>query len=330
LVVFAGALAVGGPPPALGDEVHLVNGDRLTGEIVTMEDGVLTLKTDYGGEIKIDWSKIQSLSSDTPLLVQMPGEPATFVKDFFYGGRVMVTTRKLDAQGPIPLADVQAINVRPISLRGTITLGGNNTQGNSDTKAINGAARFTIQAYRQRLFAEGKYNYGQAGSTVTARNSMGSFKYDYFMTTKIFLNASVLLEQDTLQTLDLRVTLGAGVGYQLLQTNRTTLSAVVGLAYVNTHFTTEPRIQTPSNRWSIRWEHIIAPERVTLFHKQDGFYDLSSGNALRINADQGVRISLYKNLFFNLEYDLRLNTQPAPGRKQVDQAFIFGVGYELR
>jgi hypothetical protein len=105
---------------------------------------------------------------------------------------------------------------------------------------------------------------------------------------------------------------------------------VVGLAYVNTHFTTEPRIQTPSNRWSIRWEHIIAPEGVTLFHKQDGFYDLSAGNALRINADQGVRISLYKNLFFNLEYDLRLNTQPAPGRKQVDQAFIFGVGYELR
>jgi hypothetical protein len=32
----------------------------------------------------------------------------------------------------------------------------------------------------------------------------------------------------------------------------------------------------------------------------------------------------------NVEYDLRLNTQPAPGRQQVDQAYIFGVGYEIR
>ncbi len=31
----------------------------------------------------------------------------------------------------------------------------------------------------------------------------------------------------------------------------------------------------------------------------------------------------------NLEYDLRFNTEPAPGRKELDQAFIFGVAYEI-
>jgi hypothetical protein len=50
---------------------------------------------------------------------------------------------------------------------------------------------------------------------------------------------------------------------------------------------------------------------------------------MRIIADQGVRVTLYKNLFFSLEYDLRLNTQPAPGRQKIDEAYIFGVGYEF-
>ena len=37
--------------PAAADEVYLQNGDRLTGTIVKMEDNLLTIQTDYGGEI---------------------------------------------------------------------------------------------------------------------------------------------------------------------------------------------------------------------------------------------------------------------------------------
>jgi hypothetical protein len=36
------------PASAGADEINLRNGDRLTGEVVKMEDNILTLKTDYG------------------------------------------------------------------------------------------------------------------------------------------------------------------------------------------------------------------------------------------------------------------------------------------
>ena len=39
---------------ALADEVFLKNGDRLTGDIVKMDDETLTLKTGYGGNVKIE------------------------------------------------------------------------------------------------------------------------------------------------------------------------------------------------------------------------------------------------------------------------------------
>lgn len=51
---------------------------------------------------------------------------------------------------------------------------------------------------------------------------------------------------------------------------------------------------------------------------------------MRINADTGLRVFVYKDFYFNLEYDIRLNTQPAPGRQKFDTALIFGIGYQLQ
>ena len=45
--------------------------------------------------------------------------------------------------------------------------------------------------------------------------------------------------------------------------------------------------------------------------------------------DQGLRIPLMKTLYVSLEYDYRVNTQPAPGRTEIDDAYIFGVGFEF-
>lgn len=316
--------------PAWADEVYLLNGDRLSGTIVKMEDSILTLQTDYGGEIKVDWTKVERLISAAPLKILVPGESRDVLRSFFYGRHALHEVRDLGPTGPVPLTDITAINLEPIRMTGTVTIGGNSTSGNSSTKAFNGATRLTLHAYRQRLLIEGKYNYGQAGDQVTARNSLASLKHDYFVSKQVFIESFGMLEKDTLQNLQLRSTIGSGLGYQFYETARTTLSLSVGLAHVSEHFTNSPNNQTPSGRWSLRWEHALWPDRVKIFHRHEGFYDINAGNAFRLNADQGIRITVYKNLFFNVEYDLRLNTQPAPGRKKTDEAVIFGVGYEFR
>lgn len=315
---------------AWADEVYLQNGDRLTGTIVKMEERVLTLQTDYGGELKLDWGKVERLSSASPLKLLVPGASRDVLRDFLYGAQDLQEARELGPDGPVALTDVTAINLEPLRVTGTITVGGNSTSGNSSAKAFNSAARLTIQAYRQRLLLEGKYNYGQAGDQVTARNSLASLKHNYFVSKQVFIETFGMLEKDTLQNLQLRSTIGSGLGYQFYETARTILALSVGLAHVNEHFTNSPNTQTPSARWSLRWEHGLWPDRVKIFHRHEAFYDINGGNAFRVNADQGVRITLYKNLFFNVEYDLRLNTQPAPGRKRTDEAVIFGVGYEFR
>jgi putative salt-induced outer membrane protein YdiY len=315
---------------ARADEVLLTNGDRLTGTIVKMEDGILTLQTTYGGEIKIAWGEVQSLNTIKPITLKVPGKSNGLVSDFLIGGYDFLEVNALSPDNPVPLAHVKGINIGFIQYRGNFTLGGNDTSGNTNTTAVNGAARLTLRMDRHRLYLEAKYNYGEADEQVVARNSMAQAKYDYFITKKVFLDVFGLWEKDTFQNLQFRNTLGAGIGYQFFDTDRTTLSVSTGLGYVNEHFTTVPQTQTASSRWGVRFEHKLLPDRLTVFHRQDGFYDLGHGNGMRINADTGLRVFVYKAFYFNLEYDIRLNTQPAPGRQKLDEAFIFGIGYELK
>ncbi|HRB82187.1 MAG TPA: hypothetical protein PK614_07985, partial [Nitrospira sp.] len=90
--------------PSWADEVHLQNGDRLTGTILKMEERVLTLQTDYGGEVKIDWGKVESLKSDGTLKILVPGESHDALRDFLYGAQALRETRELGPESPVPLA----------------------------------------------------------------------------------------------------------------------------------------------------------------------------------------------------------------------------------
>lgn len=312
---------------AWADEVLTHNGDRLSGEIVKMEDGILTLDTEYG-EMKIDWGKVVHVTSSKPMKVRVLGEQKGLISDFFFGGHEFRHVTELRQEGPIPISEVKGINVEHIRHDGTITLGGNHTTGNTNTKAVNAVSRVTVQAHRQRLYLEGKYNYGEADGAVTARNWLFQLKYDYFLTEKFFLNTSNMLEHDRFQNLQLRTTLGAGVGYQFLNTGEISFSSTTGLAYVDEDYTSVPRTETPSFHLAYRFEATLW-SRLKIFQRFDGYYDLRYGNSLRIIMDQGLRVPVYQTLYVSLEYDYRYNTTPAPGRKEMDDAYIFGVGFEF-
>ncbi len=311
--------------PAGADEVRLRNGDRLTGKVVKMDGGILKVTTDYGGEIKIDWSQVESLKTDQPMVIQLPEKEGPVLEE----EERRITVTEVGTPGAMRLSEVEAINPPPtFRYKGTVNIGGNSTRGNTQTEAVNASTRWMVRYHRHRLNLEAKYNYGEADGEVTAQNSLANVRYDYFLSRKVFLKGRTLLEKDSFQNLQLRTTYGSGVGYQFVDTARLTLAAEVGAGYVNEDFRAGPTTRTATAQWGIQVEFQALSERVRVFHKHEGFRDFGGRRAVRILADQGIRISLNKHLYVNLEYDFRLNTEPATGRKTTDEAFIFGVGFE--
>ena len=46
------------------DEIWLKNGDHLTGQVIRMENNLLTLKTSYAGELSVKWEEVAKIRTD--------------------------------------------------------------------------------------------------------------------------------------------------------------------------------------------------------------------------------------------------------------------------
>jgi putative salt-induced outer membrane protein YdiY len=323
ILLILGALLLIDTSTAVAGEVTLHNGDRLTGDIVKMEDKTLTVKTPYAGEVMVDWNQIQSVKSDVPLAIR----PRTG-REASVPAPLLAT--ELTADGPIPLSEIHTINVDPLRYTGHVTVGGTRTSGNTNTASLAAASLFSMRTDRHRLNLEARYNYGEANNHPTARNTTESAGYNFFFDEKLYATAQTLLEKDTFQNLNLRLTVGSGLGYQFFDRKAVKLGAELGLAHVNQHFTTVPSTETMSLRWSLRWDQDVLADRLKLYHLQEVYRDFDVQHATRVRADQGLKLMLYQNLFVNFEYYVRYNSRPAPDRKTMDETFVVGLGYDFK
>ena len=73
-----------------------------------------------------------------------------------------------------------------------------------------------------------------------------SFKYDYFLTRRLFTYASNLSETDQFQDLTLRDTASFGLGYDILARRYQMLSVAAGPAAVYQDYTDTASTVTPS------------------------------------------------------------------------------------
>lgn len=320
--------------PVLADEVHLANSDRLTGEIVRMEKGSLLLKTAYAGEVKLNWQEVVCITSEKELTFHLKnGEIWIGRADCPASGRIQIVGERIGESAELPLREIQAINPSPpppaVTYRGNITGGGTVAKGNTDEAAASSSAFFEARSKRHRFTLGGRYNYGETDGEITARNALGRIKYDFFVREKLYSYAQARFEGDDFQDLNLRSTMGLGLGYQILDTKRTSLFAEAGVSYFNEDFDKAKDKSYASARESAGFELDILPGRVKFFHLHEFYYSLKESKSYFISSEQGFRFPLFRNFFANIQMDFSYNSKPAPGKEKADIRYIGSLGYEF-
>jgi len=319
--------------PARADEIHLVNGDRLTGEIIRMEKGFLDIKTAYAEKVRVIWEQVVCVASDRDLkLVMENGEVFIGRALCPEGGKIQITSPEIGQTADLPLADLKAINPSPpppaISYNASLTGGGNATSGNTDTTTAYFSGAFQARSRRHRFTMGGKYNYGETDDEITARNALGTVKYDFFLTDRLYTYAHTLFERDDFQDLNLRSTLGLGLGYQIFDTKRTSLFVEAGVSYFNEDYDVIQDNHYASARESVGLNFQVVPERIRFFHLHELYYSLEESDSYYFRSEQGFRFLLFHNFFATIQVDYNFNRQPVPGRKNYDANTIFGLTYE--
>jgi putative salt-induced outer membrane protein YdiY len=321
--------------PAIADELHLSNGDVITGQIIRMEENKLIFKTGYAGEISVIWSDVINLISDDPIRVILTD--GTVLEGFSRKASVnsmRLETKKLEAPSDLKLLDVAAINPekKPI-VKITVRANAGLTQerGNNDTDSYRLDGEFIARTEKSRYTFLGDLNVEKSDGDTTLENWLADGNYSYFMTQKWFLYANTLLEHDKFADLDLRSTLGAGVGYQFFESDDLNLSAAVGPAWINEDFIKAEDDDYSAGQWLINYDQFFFNKFVQLFHRQTGWIKASETDKWLIKTRQGLRFPLYKGFTTTLQYNYDYNNDPSPDADEKwDSTLMLLLGWQFK
>jgi len=320
---------------SLADEVRLRNGDKLTGQVVRMQEDKLILKTNYAGEIYIVWEEVTSVKADGSVKVVLKdGTSLEGTTEAVEDGKMKLDTGKLEGPATFSLVDVKAINpepVKPVKITARANVNITNERGNTDSGNYYFDGEFVARTEKNRYKIGGVLSKEDSDGITTSENWLGYANYSHFLNDKWYLYADTLFEHDEFKDLNLRSTLGGGAGYQFFETPLLNLSISAGLAMVDENFDVAEDNDYSAGQWNVNYDQYFFDKFVQLFHVNTGFVSLEDANDWFLKTRTGLRFSLYKGLTATLQYSFDWDNQPsASAETEEDTKFMFLLGYEFK
>jgi putative salt-induced outer membrane protein YdiY len=318
--------------PLCADEVVLENGNILTGTIIKVEGGWLTLKTDYSKPIEIQSNKIKKIESDQPVEIHLiNGEVLKGKIKTAEAGKIAVEESAGKTPVSIEWQKVASLNVPPKAppkWRGNITVGGSQQTGNTDTKAASVAAEAIRRTEKNRFTFRVLWNYAQDEGNVTARNTYGLLKYDYFITKKFFAYLSGEGYNDEFKNWRFRYVVGPGVGYQIWDDPVKSLAVEGGLAYAYEDRYEGENEEYPTARLGTDFKYALA--KIITFADQFVIYpNLDYVGRYKLRNEASLLSPLGASWALKLSNIYERDSDPAPGFLKDDLTWILGLQYSF-
>lgn len=326
---------------ALADQVSLKNGDRLTGAIIRYDGGNLIVKSEFAGEVKIQWDAVERITSDRPLYVTSKDGRVYIGTVKSAGGIVEVQTSnagKVDLAKEIVLlirseeehAAYEAALARQSQAvwGGSADAGLSAARGNTEALVISfgsQAARTTqsdkLSMYAALLFARD----GTSGVSVTTAEAIrGGARYDRNISDGLFGFALADLERDRFQQLDLRLVLGGGLGYHAQRTETTRLDLFAGGSYNREKFTTGLMRNSAEALVGEELSYRLS-DNASLAQRGVIYPNLSEFGEYRFAFDVTGVARLTERLGLQMTVSDRYQSNPLPGIKKNDLLLTAGI-----
>ncbi len=334
------ALSLVSPPlaaqAASPDEIVLTNGDRITGTIQTMAEGVVTVETGPLGTVEIKLADIANLVSARPLRLRTTaGETYERTVTGIDDGQLVLADPAAGPSGlSITIDDLDAINPPedPVRWTGSLNLGLALTEGNTNRRSAFAAFDAERRTDLDRMSLKATWDYSEERDAtrtwnLSQRRTYGELQYDYFISERLYVYANTTALGDTLANIDLRYTVGSGLGYQFYDTEEFALSGEAGVSYISESYRdTTPDTDTLAARvaYSLRW----AITETTIFLQDvQAFPSLEHSDDIFLIKDSRLRTSLTEAMFAQLQWVMDYDNTPAPGRDRIDNRWLLTAGW---
>lgn len=330
----------------LADQITLKNGDRLTGTVVKSDDKALVLKSDFAGEVTVQFSAIQEITSSAPLYVSTKaGQTLTGSVKTVDGslsveapGKASITVPKESVAMIRNLAEQAAYvqTLHPDWLHGWAVAANVNfalTRGNSATKNL--ALAFTADRKTLNdhlgLYANSVFAANDAPGAIpstTANAVQAGARYDHDLTPRLFAFVAADFQTDELQLLNLRSIFSGGLGYHVIKSERTTLDLLGGGNYTHENYDTFSR-----NVAGLTLGEELATKlgaSTSLMEKLYFYPDLSDAGEYRATFNFGTVTKINKWLGWQNAFGDIYVTNPPVGTRQNDILLTTGLNVSFK
>jgi len=338
------------------DQVTLKNGDRLTGTIVKSDAKALVIKTEFAGDVNVQWDAVTGIASSQPLHLALKDGQTIVGTVTTADGKFDVSTKETGAVTASKDAvvavrddaeqkayDDQIERLRHPHLTdfwsGLLDTGLSLTQGNSDslTYSLSGkAARVTdrdkITVYTAAIYAKSTVN---NVSNATAHAIRGGVRGDLNVRDNVFVFGFTDFEYDQFQDLDLRNVVGGGLGYHVIKTANTTFDVFAGGSFDQEFFgaipatATTPAVAALTRKGGevVLGEELDAKlnKRTTLSERFSIYPNVSNTGSYRFQFDTTAATKLKNWLSWQATYSDRFLSDPLPGLKKNDLLLSTGL-----
>ena len=270
--------------PIIADTVITKNGSSINGTIIELDGGSLVIDTPFGGKITIDQKNIERLETDNPIFVSTK-DGSTFQGTVSSTNNVLTVS---SANGDTNTTDLASLTEswqpgktspserrqlaamkdlsRSWAHEASFDLVGKT--GNSDSQALAGSYRATLDGQSDKLEFFASVNFQDTDGATSADDASGGIQYTNKFSEKWNWYARSEFGRDAVKEIDLYTNAAIGFGRVLADTDTRKLDVRAGLGYRYEAYEEDEDLSTASldlgisHKETFKWGDLV--NRITI------------------------------------------------------------------
>jgi putative salt-induced outer membrane protein YdiY len=326
VAVLATAAALPAQDAPQPDKLVLKSGTVLVGTIKTITAAEVEIDIVEQGGIKIAWADIEAINTGKPLLLGTQ-DNARFdgVVKGRAGDQLEVIVDGTLRQVPIAQFEHVVGGREGVEWKGLITLGLAAATGNTTRRTANANLDVQRRTEDDRWQLKVRWNQESNKDPVT----LGWSRTDQYIGGVLYAFGRAAAERDHNAQLDLRVTIDAGLGYQLVDTGDVAYSIQAGVGYISNEYFNpaddeDSAIGTLSHKFN--WKIVADLE---FLHSASVIQSLEDKDDVLVKADTRLRWTMITDMFAELQWLFDYDNTPATGAERIDNRYFLSLGWSF-
>ena len=322
------------------DVIVLKNGDRVTGEILELEYGLLRLSTDDMGTVNIEWTAIASIDSQYTFDVQRAGgrQYAGVIATSQDGDELVI--RDENGEESVPLSSVVRVTELETGfwqrVSGSMSVGFNYTKSTGiRTASVNISSQYQAEQLKATLDISA-YETASPDTETSARENLTS-TVQFQRERPSFLMLLNSLERNDELGIDARLTTGGGLARYFLQDQDSEVMLFAGAVF-NQEWTNDEAESLDADDSQQSLEGVLgASWRIFRFNAPETslastaylYPSLTESGRHRGTLDVSLRREIISDLFFDISFYESYDSDPPSEGETTDYGIVTSVGYKF-